>query len=149
MKYSSEIEIDLPRNEVFEKFTNPNNYKHWQKGFISMTPINGTPGTVGAQARLNYKMGKRDLAMIETITRLDAPQEFNATYDAKGVFNIQENYFKEVSGHKTQWISDNEFKFSGFMKLIGLFLPGAFKKQTNQYMSDFKNFVENGVNLHQ
>lgn len=149
MKYSSEIMIDLPRYKVVEKFTNPNNYKHWQKGFTSMTPISGTPGTVGAQNRLIYKMGKRNLEMIETITRLDTPQEFNATYDAKGVFNIQENYFKEVSAHKTQWISDNEFKFSGFMKLIGLFMPGAFKKQTNQYMLDFKNFAENGVSLDQ
>ena len=40
-------------------------------------------------------------------------------------------------------INDQEFRFKGFMKIIGLLMPGAFKKQSKKYLEDFKYFVEN------
>ena len=56
MKFSQEIIIDLPREEVIRLFDNPDNMKHWQRGFVSFEPLTGTPGEVGAQARLKYQM---------------------------------------------------------------------------------------------
>ncbi|MEM9233941.1 MAG: SRPBCC family protein, partial [Pseudomonadota bacterium] len=63
----------------------------------------------------------------------------------KGVLNYSNNHFEETSPGVTQWISDNEFRFSGLMmKIMGFVMPGAFKKQTRQMMSDFKAFAEEG-----
>ena len=42
-------------------------------------------------------MGKREMEMIETIIKRNFPEEFHSTYDAKGVHNIQKNYFKETA----------------------------------------------------
>jgi hypothetical protein len=39
-------------------------------------------------------------------------------------------------------VTEQEFQFSGFMKLIGMFMPGAFKKQSCKYMNAFKEFAE-------
>ncbi len=33
MKYTVELEIDKPLQEVVEKFQDPESLKHWQKGF--------------------------------------------------------------------------------------------------------------------
>ncbi len=148
MKYSLEIDIHAPREEVLKKFDSTDNMKHWQRGFVSYEHTNGVEGEEGAQALLKYKMGKREIAMVETITKKNLPDEFHGTYDTKGVYNIQQNYFKEIDENTTRWISNAEFKFSSFaMKLFGLFMPGAFKKQSFQYMKDFKAFVEEGISV--
>ncbi|WP_109300587.1 SRPBCC family protein [Aquimarina sp. AU474] len=147
MEYTLDIEIGLPRNEVITKFDNEENMKHWQRGLVSIEHLSGEKGKTGATAKLNYKMGKREIEMIETITLLDLPEAFHLTFDAKNVYNIQENYFEELSNGNTKWISKNEFKFSGFMKLMRFLMPGAFKKQSHTYMKDFKAFAEEGKSV--
>lgn len=148
MKYTTEINIDLPRAEVIEKLDNIDNIKHWQRGLISAEHLSGTPGEEGAKMALKYKMGKRNLELVETIIKRNFPDEFHAVYDTKGVHNIQKNTFTETSDGNTKWVSENEFRFSGFMmKIMGLLMPGAFKKQSLKYLQDFKNFAENGTSV--
>lgn len=143
MKYTVEIDIDLPRDRVIELFDSSENMKHWQEGLVSYEHLSGTPGEVGAKMKLQYKMGKREIEMVETITKRELPDEFAGTYEAKNVFNIVDNTFVSVSEDKTKWVSYNEFQFKGFMKIIGFLMPGAFKKQSYKYMEDFKQFAEN------
>ncbi len=143
MRYTVEIDIDLPRDRVIELFDSTENMKKWQKGLISTEHVSGVPGEVGAKMKLEYKMGKREVEMIETITKRDLPDEFAATYDAKNVHNIVDNSFIQVSDYKTKWVSYNEFQMSGMMKLIAFLMPGAFKKQSLKFMADFKAFAEN------
>lgn len=148
MKYTTEITIDIPRSEFIKKLDNPENMKHWQRGLESYKVLSGTPGQEGARMELHYTMGKRKIVMIETIMKRNFPYEFHATYDAKGVHNIQKNYFKDVDDHTTKWISEAEFQFSGFMmKLIGFLMPGIFKKQSVKYQKDFKDFAEKGASV--
>lgn len=144
MKFSKQIIIDLPREEVFKKMEDPASFKYWQKGFISYRHLSGKPGEEGARAKLKYKIGKREISMIETIVKRMVPRKLHLSYEAKGVYNLQKNYFQEEEKTKTLWIADYEFKFSGFMRLMGFFMPGAFKKQSFTYMKDFKTFAEEG-----
>ena len=147
MKYEEAIIIHKPRKEVVEKFSDPKSLKHWQAGFISMEPINGELGEEGSQNLLKYEMGKRKIEMIETILTNNLPIEYTATYEAKGVYNFQRNRFLETPENHTRWVTENEFKFSGFMKLFGWFMPGAFRKQSRKYMEDFRAFVEDEVSV--
>lgn len=142
MKYRNEVVIDQPLEKVIQLFDNPDNLHQWQPGFISMEPVSGTPGHPGAKSRLKYKMGKRDIEMIETIIARNLPHEFHATFETKGVYNAQENYFSSVSVNQTKWISDSEFRFSGMMKLYGWLMPGAFRRQSQKYLDFFKAFAE-------
>jgi carbon monoxide dehydrogenase subunit G len=142
MKYTVEIEINKPIDQVIELFDNPSNMKEWMKGLESFEHLSGIPGQPGAKSRLKFKMGKREIEMIETITVRNLPDEFSGTYDAKGVFNVVKIHFVKLSETKTKYISEQEFRFSGFMKLFGLLMPSAFKKQTLIYLEDFKKFAE-------
>jgi hypothetical protein len=116
--------------------------KKWMEGLQSFEHISGTPGQVGAKSRLKFKMGKREMEMIETITVKDLPREFSGTYEMNGVFNSVKNKFVALSDNPTKHISEQEFQFKGFMKLFGLLMPGMFKKQSMKYLRDFKNFAE-------
>ncbi|OFY87916.1 MAG: hypothetical protein A3F72_09130 [Bacteroidetes bacterium RIFCSPLOWO2_12_FULL_35_15] len=142
MKYKSEIEINKPLDKVIELFDNPDNMKKWMEGLQSFEAISGKPGEVGSKSRLKFKMGKREIEMIETVTVRNLPEEFSGTYEAQGVFNIVKNKFIPLTENRTKYISEQEFQFNGFMKIIGFLMPGMFKKQSMKYLIDFKNFVE-------
>ena len=142
MKYQEQIIIDLPREEVIAKFSNAENLKHWQKGFIFMKPIRGVLGEKGSQNLLKFKINGREIVMTETILKNTLPEEFSASYEAKGVYNVQQNKFTALAEDQTRWDVTSEFKFSGFMKIIGKLMPGAFKKQSLKYLQDFKAFAE-------
>lgn len=142
MKYTSTITIRLPRHKVILMFDSIENLYKWQPGLLSFEPLSGKPGTTGATSRLKYKIGKREIEMIETITCRDLPDEFSGTYESKGVWNKQENYFTALDDQTTQWTSISEFKCTGFMKIICWLMPGSFKKQTLKYMNLFKEFSE-------
>ena len=97
----------------------------------------------GAKTNLVYDMGKRRTEMIETITVRNLPDEFSATYDAKGVHNIVRNFFYD-EGESTRWLLDSDFQFHGYMRIMSIFMPGSmFRKQTRQSMEAFKKFAEN------
>ena len=148
MKYSTEIIIDLPREEVIRKLDNVDNMKHWQRGLVNYKVLQGVPGKEGTTMELEYQMGKRNVVLIETITKNVFPAEFHANYDTKGVHNVQKNFFQEMEGNKTKWVSESEFEFKGFgMKMMAFLMPGAFKKQSLKYLKDYKDFAENGTSV--
>ncbi|SHJ28187.1 SRPBCC family protein [Pseudozobellia thermophila] len=148
MKYTTKVTVNVPREEFIEKMDDPENMKHWQRGLKSFAFLSGKPGLEGSKMELHYKMGKREMVLIETVIKRNFPHEFHASYDAKNVHNIQKNYFEDIDGHSTEWISETEFQFSGFMmKAMGLLMPAAFKKQSLQYMQDFKAFAEKGTSV--
>ncbi len=150
MKYTTEIEIGLPREEMLALLDDPRNMKHWQRGLQSYRQLSGQPGEEGARMELEYQMGKRHLVMVETVLKRNLPEEFHLTYDARGVHNIQKNYFETLENGNCKWISESEFQFSSFpMKLMGWLMPGAFKKQSLAYLRDFKNFAETGASVSQ
>lgn len=144
MKYSTEIIIDKHIDKVIELFDNPDNLSKWMEGLQSFEPISGTPGQPGAKSKLKFKMGKREFEMVKTITVLNLPDESSGFYESKGVLHKVKTKFLRISHDKTKHITEHEFKFNGFMKLIGVFMPGAFKKQSAKYQTDFKKFVEKG-----
>lgn len=142
MNYQNEVVINAPREKVVALFEDPANIAKWQPGFVSMELILGEKGAVGSQYRMLYTMGKRNVEMIETITKNELPSVFSATYKAKNVFNSIENHFEDCGDGTTRYWTENEFKMSGFMKIFGWIMPGAFKKQSQKYLDLFKEFVE-------
>lgn len=143
MKYTSEITINQPIDQVIALFDNSDNLAKWQPELVSFEHIHGEPRHLGAESKMKYKMGNREVEMIETITRRNLPEEFAATYQAPGVVNWVSNKFVKMDDDTTKWISENEFKFKGIMmSMMAFFMPGAFKKQSDKFMQQFKTFAE-------
>jgi len=143
MNFSCEIEINKPIQKVIELFDNADNMHKWMEGLEGFEHLSGEPGEVGARSLLKFKMGKREIQMIETITVKNLPDEFSGTYEAKGVINRIKNKFIPLSETKTKYRTEQEFQLSGFMKIIGFLMPGAFKQQTMKHLRAFKYFAEN------
>ncbi len=142
MKHSNEIIINLPRKRVLELFDSTENLYKWQKSLKNFEHLSGTPGEVGAKSKLTYKQGKREFSLIETIKVKNLPEEFSGTYETKGIYNDIKNYFVEIDDNTTKWISESEFKFGGFMKIMSFFMSDSFKKESMKYLINFKKFAE-------
>lgn len=143
MKYTIDVEINKPLDKVIELFDNPANLDKWMPGLVSFEPISGTPGQPGAKSKLKFENGKNKFELIETILVRDLPKEFTGTYEAKGMKQHAKNSFIPVSSDKTRFVSEQEYTFSGFMKVIGFLVPGMIKKQSIKCLDDFKVFAEN------
>ena len=142
MKYSKEIEIDLPLAKAVELFDNEENLKKWQAGLVAYEHQSGKRGAPGAKTKITYRMGKRTLEMIETIVTRDPPHHFVFNYESGGVWNQVRNHFTATDRARTKLRVETEFKCKGMMKLMTILMPGAFKRQTAAFMRDFKDFAE-------
>ena len=143
VKYSEEIVINADIYTVTALFDNPYNMKEYMNGIESYKVVEGNIREVGAKAEMIVLMGEKKIIMIEEIITNNLPEEKKVTYTADGVYNIVTNRLVKVSDNKTKFINEQEFEFKGYMKVIGFFMPSAFKQQSRIYLQDFKEFAEN------
>src|SRR3989338_2322851 len=111
MRYTVSIDINAPLDEVITRFDDPEKMKEWMTGLVSFETIEGEPGQVGAKSKLVFKMGKRDMEMIETITERNLPERFAGYYEVKGDYNEVGNGVEAVGENITRYTSDKFFMF--------------------------------------
>jgi carbon monoxide dehydrogenase subunit G len=143
IKYTEEIEINSNIDTLIELVDNPYNMKEYMDGIESYTVLSGNIREVGTKAEIIALMGESKIIMIEEIITNNLPEEKKITYTADGVYNIVTNRLVKISDNKTRFINEQEFEFKGYMKIMGFFMPSAFKQQSRVYLKDFKEFVEN------
>ena len=142
MRYVTQVDIASPRASVIALIDDVEKYGQWQESLVNVEHLEGEPGQVGTRTRLHHKMGKREITMVETVTRREMPDVFAATYEAKGVWNQAINHFAELQGDRTRWTMETEFRCKGLMWFMTKLMPGMFSKQTQATMDAFKVFVE-------
>ena len=143
MNFRLEVIINAPMHDVCRLFDNIHNLEKWQPGFISAKHVKGVAGEPDAQTELYYKLGGKRIVLLETIITKNLPEEFTATYEADKVWNLISNKFIKNDSQSTIYITENEFRVSGLMKVMAWIAPSTFKKQSLLYMNYFKSFVEN------
>ena len=158
MKYTNSIEIALPREKVAQLLADPAHLPMWLRGMVLHEPVNGMHGQLGTTSRVVMQSGKRKIELTETITRRDPaglhgiPKEVAVRFDREtvgaGMWSDVRDRLTEATPETTLWECESEYRFSGLlMRLMGLLMPGAFHKQSQQHMEDFKAFAEQGKDV--
>jgi hypothetical protein len=158
MKYTVSIEIALPRERVVQMLADPARLPMWLRGLVLHEPLNGMHGQVGTKSRVVFQTGQQKFEGTETITRREPADphgipsgsvvHFEREIVAKGMWNAARERLTETGPETTLWESENEYRFDGLpMRLIGLLMPGAFRKQSLQHMQDFKAYAEKGTDV--
>ncbi|GIF96709.1 SRPBCC family protein [Catellatospora citrea] len=158
MKYTVSIEIDLPRERVVQLLADPAQMPKWLRGLVLHEPLSGVHGQVGAKSRVVLQMGQQKFECTETITRRepadlhripkDSVVHFEREIVGEGMWSAARERLTEAGPAATLWVSENEYRFSGLlMRLVGLLMPGTFRKQSLQHMHDFKAFAEQGKDV--
>ena len=158
MKYAVSIEIALPRERVAQLLADSAHLPKWLRGLVQHEPLNGMHGHVGTESRVVMLMGQQTMECVETITRRepadlhgiprDTVVHFDRDIVADGMWSAVRDRLTEAGPETTLWASENEYRFSGVpMRLVGLLMRGAFRKQSRQHMQDFKAFAEQGTDV--
>ncbi|MEU8773431.1 SRPBCC family protein [Streptomyces sp. NPDC048606] len=155
MKYTVSIEVAQPRERVVRLLSDPAHLPMWLRGLVLHEPLSGVHGEVGTTSRVVMRTGKRTFEATETITRREPADphgipagsvvHFDREIVAEGMWSVTRDRLTEAGAHTTLWVSENEYRFSSLpMRLVGLLMPGAFRRQSLQHMRDFKAFAEEG-----
>ncbi|MDT0301320.1 SRPBCC family protein [Streptomonospora wellingtoniae] len=158
MKYTVSIEIALPRERVVQLLADPAHMPKWLRGLVLHEPLSGVHGQVGTESRVVMQMGKQRMECTETITRREPADlrgipkghavHFDREIVGEGMWSAVRETLTEGGPQKTLWVSESEYRFSGLMmRLVGRLMPGAFRKQSQQHMQDFKAFAEEGKDV--
>ena len=158
MKYTVSIEIAMPLEEVAQLLADPAHIPKWLRGVVLHEPLSGVHGQVGTKSRVVMEMGQQKFEATETITRREPSDlgsipkgsvvHFEREIVSKGMWNAARERLTEAGPDTTLWVSENEYRFSGLlMRLVGLLMPGTFRKQSLQHMQDFKAFAEHGKDV--
>jgi carbon monoxide dehydrogenase subunit G len=158
VKFTNSIEIALPRERVAQLLADPEHLPKWLRGLVLHEPMSGIHGQLGTKSRVVMQSGQRETELTETITRREPadlhgiPQGVVVHFDREivgaGMWSDVRDRLIEAGPEKTLWESDSEYRFSGLMmRLVGLVMGGAFRKQSQQFMEDFKAFAERGEDV--
>ena len=158
MKYTVSIEIAMPREAVAQLLADPAHMPKWLRGLVLHEPLSGVHGQVGTKSRVVMQMGQQKFEGTETITRRQPADlrgipkgsvvHFDREIVGEGMWSAVRDRLTEASPDTTLWVSESEYRFSGLlMRLVGLLMPGAFRKQSQQHMQDFKAFAEQGKDV--
>jgi hypothetical protein len=158
MKYTLSIEIAVPRERVDQLLADPEHLSKWLRGLVLHEPLSGVHGQVGTKSRVVMQMGQQKIECTETITRREPVDlhgipsgsvvHFDREIIGKGMWSAVRDRLSEIGPETTLWVSESEFQFSGLlMRLVGLLMPAAFRKQSLQHMQDFKAFAERGEDV--
>ena len=155
MKYTVSLEIALPRERTVQLLSDPVHLPKWLRGLVVHEPLNGVHGELGTRSRVVLRMGRQEFEATETITRREPadlhaiPQDVVVHFEretvGRGMWSATRDRLTEAGPETTLWESENEYRFSGvLMRVVGLLMPGTFRKQSLQHMRDFKAFAEDG-----
>ncbi|MFD8579872.1 SRPBCC family protein [Streptomyces virginiae] len=158
MKYTVSIAIALPRERVVRLLADPALLPMWLRGLVLHEPLSGVHGEVGTKSRVVMQTGQRTFECTETITRREPADlhgipegrvvRFEREIVGEGMWSAVRDRLTEAGPEATLWASENEYRFSGLlMRLVGLLMPGSFRKQSLRHMQDFKAFAEQGTDV--
>ncbi|MFH8347300.1 SRPBCC family protein [Streptomyces sp. NPDC018045] len=158
MKYTVSIEVALPREKVVQLLADPAHLPKWLRGLVLHEPLSGEHGQLGTKSRVVLQVGQRKVECTETITRREPadlheiPKTSVVHYDREIVgermWSAARERLTDAGPQTTLWESENEYRFGSLtMRLVGLLMPGAFRKQSLQHMQDFKAFAEQGKDV--
>lgn len=142
MKHKTEVLIDADRATVWRIFDDPDNMKKWQSTLKSFTVASGVPGQPDTVSELVYDDNGREVVMTETITARREPSFLGGTYDTKWGTVVVFNHFEEEEHGSTRWVSNANYVFRGFMKVMALFMHKSIFGRTHSDMHRFKLLVE-------
>ena len=136
MKFTCTVEIELPIEEVVEIFDSTENLKEWQVGFVSIEPISGNPGEPGSKSKMIYKMGSREMEILETIMVKNLPEEMTGLYEHKHMVNTMTNRFSRLELNKTKYEAEIEYtKMIGFIPKMMAFFCAWYVQKANAKMA--------------
>ena len=142
VKYTVEVEINKPVNDVFEDFQNVDLMKKWLPEIKSIEPIEEKPGIVGSTYTMIVVNQGQEMKMIEKITAYIPNEKMTFEFDSDQMIKIDDYNFI-ANGNKTKMVQNCSINSKSYMTAcLFPYFKSTFKDLSLSYMNRFKEEVE-------
>ena len=139
MKMKQNIEVDAPRETVWDAIVDPSNRPRWQSELSALEPVSGDPGAVGFVARRIVRDGST--AGLESVSEARRPDfvAFIVEEDDKKTLIV---HTLTAAGDGTRWQAFSNTGFRGLARLTSLFSAGRLREQLENDLQRCKLMIE-------
>jgi len=141
-KYSTEIKINKPLSETFQIFNDQESISEWIPEITKVETIEEKPGFVGSEYRITIDNQGQIMTKKEKILAYIEDQKVTFHFDAENVLKTDDYTFSS-DGNSTTIKLDVSFQAETYLlSCVFPYFKGTFKGLDEQYLSNFKAFVE-------
>ena len=143
MDYTRSITVAAERDAVAALFVDYATWAEWQPSLLSIEVLDGEPPGQGARSRLTFRRAKNStMVMTETVEVSALPERWHVVYEVAGVHNVCETRFEQTDARTTLIEQRNLFRFTGFMRVVGLLFARSFPVETQKSLEAFRDYAE-------
>ena len=136
------IEINRPKDVVFQYIDDENNLKKWLGGLVKITPITEGGNRVGAKTKHLYNEGGRTFEMLEE-TLIYEPEKRVKIKGQIDAFKLTADYTLTETSGKTRIDYTAEMFFDKlFYRVIAPFIARTSKKKVVEDFNRLKTLIE-------
>jgi carbon monoxide dehydrogenase subunit G len=121
------IEADLPIEATFDYIADFAHQDEWDPNTTAARRVDDGPVGLGAEYRLDVRMGNRTAPMTYRITEYDRPRRVVLVGEGSGVSSVDDIRFRESAGRTTVDYAA-EIRLGGLLRLVQPFLDGRFER---------------------
>jgi len=142
LRYESRVAIDLPRQEVWDKFNDESGMKDWLKGLKSIELVEGKKGEPGSRYRLLIDGDGEEIELFEEMREIRPPGKYSFTLEAEPLVNEVEVIFSDAGG-KTDMVQKEAVTGRNlFWRSLFYWLQSTFQRNAKDNLTSFKKYAE-------
>ncbi|MDT7782499.1 MAG: hypothetical protein QOF58_918 [Pseudonocardiales bacterium] len=138
MKFTKEIVLNKPIEQVRVLTSDPEHLLHWQPDLVSITPHSQTPGAAGSTATLTYKKFRFE----ETVLAATADERISR-YESRGMVHTIANRYSAIDDQHTLMVSENEIRTPVLLRLFHRRINKVLQEESERGLANFKAYVDN------
>ncbi|PQJ80897.1 SRPBCC family protein [Polaribacter porphyrae] len=140
--YTTEVVVNKSLNKVFQEFNNQENAKKWIPEIEKIETINKNIGITGSEYKIILENKGEKITMTEKVMAYVPNEKVTLFYDAENMLKTNDYLFSEENGKTKIILNATCRSHSYIMSCLFPYFKGTFKTQDTQYLTNFKEFVE-------
>lgn len=142
--YTASIKINKPLESVFKEFNDMENTKKWIPEIKSIDTISSNYAITGSVFKIAIDNQGETINMTEKVVAYIPNEKVTLFYDAENMLKTNDYIFSEENGVTNIVLNATCSSDSYILSCLFPYFKGTFRNQDQQYLTNFKEFLENG-----
>jgi len=139
-KVEASVMVDRPAEEVWKSITNLSNFKLLDPYCLDAKQTSAGPFGVGTTFQLTRSNTPKNPNFL--VTEYEPNRKTSLVFTSGPVKGTTQQFSLKTVEGKTKLTRSLDMKFSGFSKLVGPFMTGSLRKQTEDDLGRTKRMLE-------
>jgi uncharacterized membrane protein len=141
--YEANVTIDKPILEVFTEFNNAENTKNWIPEIISLETVNENLGKTGSVYNIVIENQNQEIMMTQKVMAYVPNEKVTYFFDAENMLKKDDYVFSEKDGATVINLKAACNSKTYIMSCMIPYFKGKLEEQSQLYLDNFKEYIEN------